>query len=761
MGKAKGKEVLDDDEALEEDPGIESTWSLEERQRVAERIEASGTPLGLPDAAFDAPSMVQDAYAAMLQKSPGIEVMMGAILQAARRMDEANWQRFQQIPLLHTHQDDATVHSNLFAQTEPTWRPLMQRPKKRKQSCDFFHIGTAPMTAALADFLTKLGWSGVCVGPSKPPPGNEDLLQWVNLDPAEAQDQLQIDELLGETGGLVPRPPTFPLAFVNVIFNVNEDATLLDPYDEDYEEKLKARQEKEEKEAEAKKESGKKKKKEVVQENAEMPPVPPSTVAGYGVVGLTRSSRVRRRLRALKNSLAISLGRLAKDGTLVVVWPGLPLHPVLFFIAGSLRKLFQRVHVFSPDGSKTFEIYILAAGYKRDRADSKVPGMGGLEIRSFFEDTWRCDGLDDVLMWTLAPFEEDEETNVGLIGKSMVLSYTQLWKTWGAKLTSLALDLGMLLGQDDGAAMALKRGSKGNSPTRSKRARAKEKAKAKPQKQAQISPEEPAVSRFEAGNSEKTSRTATTTTVAPNEPKVTEAAPAAPAAAAAAPTASTAAPVEATATSAQPAATNTSAGPAVTTTSAGGNAETGEIVKPVTSPEQKEEATPAIPGGVVPGPAAAGPVPAGPAGVRRRAAPGTRLPPMEEAKQKIDPVEATKTRRWRVRLKRGGMPQLSCSLGAAPGHKYRQPDFQELAEQYPLIHKALEVARHGKQKHWDLDAEDSRPASAVIPEGRGSKLAPDLPAEVPAKAEAPEVLEAPLEVPTEVPSAQEAEVIEE
>ena len=30
------------------------------RQRVAERIEASGTPLGLPDAAFDAPSMVQE-----------------------------------------------------------------------------------------------------------------------------------------------------------------------------------------------------------------------------------------------------------------------------------------------------------------------------------------------------------------------------------------------------------------------------------------------------------------------------------------------------------------------------------------------------------------------------------------------------------------------------------------------------------------------------------------------------------------------------
>lgn len=28
-------------------------------------------------------------------------------------------------------------------------------------------------------------------------------------------------------------------------------------------------------------------------------------------------------------------------------------------------------------GSKTFEVYIFAAGYKRDKADSKVPGMEG------------------------------------------------------------------------------------------------------------------------------------------------------------------------------------------------------------------------------------------------------------------------------------------------------------------------------------------------------------------------------------------------
>lgn len=29
----------------------------------------------------------------------------------------------------------------------------------------------------------------------------------------------------------------------------------------------------------------------------------------------------------------------------------------------------------------------------------------------------RCDGLDDVLLWTLAPMAEDEETNVGITGQ--------------------------------------------------------------------------------------------------------------------------------------------------------------------------------------------------------------------------------------------------------------------------------------------------------------------------------------------------------
>ena len=95
-------------------------------------------------------------------------------------------------------------------------------------------------------------------------------------------------------------------------------------------------------------------KSKAAQQNAPMPPVPPATISGYGVVGLTRGERVRRRLRALKNSLAIALGRLSQDGSMVVLWPGLPLHPVLFFLAGSLRKIFLRVHVLSPEGKEYF-----------------------------------------------------------------------------------------------------------------------------------------------------------------------------------------------------------------------------------------------------------------------------------------------------------------------------------------------------------------------------------------------------------------------
>ncbi|CAJ1448081.1 unnamed protein product, partial [Effrenium voratum] len=76
----------DDDEKIQENSGVDANWTVEERQQVYARLHESGTPLGLPDVAFEAPAMVQDAYDACIQKSPGIQMMMDAILQAAKRM---------------------------------------------------------------------------------------------------------------------------------------------------------------------------------------------------------------------------------------------------------------------------------------------------------------------------------------------------------------------------------------------------------------------------------------------------------------------------------------------------------------------------------------------------------------------------------------------------------------------------------------------------------------------------------------------------
>ncbi|CAK9010861.1 Potassium voltage-gated channel subfamily B member 2 [Durusdinium trenchii] len=455
------------------------------------------------------------------------------------------------------------------------------------------------------------------------------------------------------------------------------------------------------------------------QENSPLPAIPPATIAGYGVVGLTRGHRVRRRLQALKNSLAITLGRLAKDGTLVVLWPGLPLHPVLFFIAGSLRPLFQRVHVFSPEGSKTFEVYILAAGYKREKADSKVPGMGGLELRSFFEDTWRCDGLDDVLLWTLAPMAEDEETNVGITGKGLILGYTQLWKTWGTKLTSLALDLGMLLGQDDGMASP----TSGKKSTRTKAARAKERAKNRDKKPPEAAPKLP-----KPKETDVTKKTAPKEQPAADEPdKVSEKPKAEAQEASEKPRADGAEeasekpdeeapekPKDQEASgeprdeaSHSPKAPEAAKGaPEVTVKTAAAVSEQREEKQDedTRQPDTKGERDrrPSDPD---------------PKGSSRRSKPGGWARRQVPFGAKLHPVEDdAKPRRPRFVLKRA-MPSLSCSLGASPGNKYLQPDYEELAEKHPLIHKALEVARHGKQKHWDLDNEESAGGRGSMTDG--------------------------------------------
>ncbi|CAE8593093.1 unnamed protein product, partial [Polarella glacialis] len=460
-------------------------WTAEDRQKVRERFAEAKTGLGLPDMVFDAAMLVQDTFDLIRPTSPPLQQMMEPLLAAAQIMGENAWLQFQEMPFKRIHADDQAVHGNFFAKIEPTWKTTLQQAKKASSS--FLHIGTTAPTSYLCGFLTKQGWVGAVVCPQLLPEGSDACLEHVCLNPALSRDQKALDGLISASGGLIAKPFQFQLAFVNVTFNQAADTAYEDPFSD---EEGDAAQDSEPKEVKPEaadpnaydplselryenfddavppvvqqapskppilpdKETTQKSKQELSQEAREAVDRlngMPATARGYGRMGTTRGERVRGRLRALRNSLLVAIHRLATGGSLVMLWPGLPLHPVLFFIAAYLRKVFLRVHVVTPEGCKSFEIYILAVGFKRDVAQSSVPGSGGLELRSFLENSFRTEALDDVLLWTLSAAEELDEAEQGAGGNSIMVGYDKLWKDFGIKYRALALDLGVVISLPD------------------------------------------------------------------------------------------------------------------------------------------------------------------------------------------------------------------------------------------------------------------------------------------------------------------------
>eukprot|EP00930_Biecheleria_cincta_P034685 TRINITY_DN2393_c0_g1_i1.p1 TRINITY_DN2393_c0_g1~~TRINITY_DN2393_c0_g1_i1.p1 ORF type:complete len:801 (-),score=129.77 TRINITY_DN2393_c0_g1_i1:286-2688(-) len=716
MQKAESVRQLTEEEELEEkqknDPhkGLpgDPTWSVEDRQKVLNRLRGSGTPLGLTDYAFDANAMVTDAYDVAMPKIFALHEMMDSITQAARKMRDVEWERFQEIPHRRVHEDDKQLHGSIFATKEPTWKTLLQKPKKTKQTCVFLHIGTEPPSRSLADFLTKLGWYGVCIGPLPPPPGNEDLVQFTEIDPSSWNHQGMVDGLTSSGGGLVPRPAQFGLALVNVTFNHASDAEFIDPYDENFHELVRLRNKRRAERAERREKLGLGM--SSFEDNITMPAPSPITATGHGKVGISRGERVRRRLRALKNSLKVSLHRLQNDGSLVVFWPGLPLHPVLFFLAASLRKVFQRVHVMTSPGSKTFDIYILAVGFKREKAEDKTPGLGGLELKSFLDSSWRSESLDDVLLWTLPQYEEEEEMLVGASGRGIVASYADLWNTFSEKFRALAMELGVVIISADGVLP-------NPMPVKEQAApKAKAKAKAKAAAEKKTGPKEGASSssKDEPEESKKAEKEQGTFDVQANAEKPAQSADRDP-------------------------------------TKAGGTDRSASKEDPKPKNEQTKEIPMSKAGGTDPSASKEDPktkneetkeIPMSKAGETDRKASkakyskDTRVPSKEVAKPdtsgetdksaanandaskqaKPDSAEAKADAEFnkslddilieadnqgepkvRFRLNRCVLT-LSGSLGASPGHKYKHPDYVELAGQWPLVQAAYEVGKRGRIK---------------------------------------------------------------
>eukprot|EP00930_Biecheleria_cincta_P037075 TRINITY_DN25429_c0_g1_i1.p1 TRINITY_DN25429_c0_g1~~TRINITY_DN25429_c0_g1_i1.p1 ORF type:complete len:656 (-),score=122.46 TRINITY_DN25429_c0_g1_i1:58-2025(-) len=619
----------DDEEQEKRLDGMPDDFTPEDRIKVMSRMGKNNTGIGLPDFVFRAPMLVRDSFDSLLKVSFSLQDMTDNVMNAAKSLKDDDWIRFQEIPAERIHQDDQITHGQLFAQVELTWRAFIQKPKKSKTTCVFLFIGTDPPSPKLADFLGKLGWLGAVICQKRPWPGSEDIIDHVKIDVADKKDQRLVDELV-EHGGLCPKPKYFQFAYVNVLYNRTEDAHYVD-----------SDEEQETKDASISK-------KPSYLEEMPLPHQVPETLKGYGKIGITRGGSVRRRLRALRNSLKVALSRLVDDGTLVVCWPGLPLHPLLFWLTFSLRNIFQRVHICAGDGAKSFECYILAAGFKKSKAEATTPGMGGLELHSFLHSTYREDSLDDVIYWTLRAQEEIDEAGVGSGGRGIVHGYDGLWSRYGEKYRCLVAEMGLtsllpFVVKPTGTAKAPKEGKKSKGAAKAK-AKAKARAtsdedkdadeKEKPQEAAAEAPVELSAApssgdkaEVKAGPPSKPS--ASETPAAPSTEQATEAPAAEP------PTLATGQPPDTASPSDPP------------------DADKQEHVN-----EEVREAT---------------------------KDPTSILADVEHAPPKKKPFK----------LKRA-VPQNACTLGAAPGNKHLQPDYEEMASTWKLVSVALAVAKRGR-----------------------------------------------------------------
>lgn len=448
----------------------------EQEDRYRLRMKESMTGHGLQDWVFEVPHLVQDCFDSFMATIMGLQDMYNVISQAAREFSDKGWNQLIAAPFHRIHLQDAEVHGAVFNRTEMTWKSFLSKGKGGKYT--FLHIGNEPPTGELQEMLCIIGWLGVAVGPKPPESGFENSVRFVEIDPAK--DEQAIEALMAPSGGKVPKPVHFPLVFVNVSFS------LFSAFEKVADEAEDAPEEVAKDEAGAADAAGA----EGAADAAgaawdgitRFPPKPPRTYSGYGAIGQTVRPQVRQRLRVFRNCLAVGINRLAAQGNIVILWPGLPVHPVLIWLTATLRPLFQRVHVVTGEGSMTFEVYILAIGFKRDKAEDVTPGEGGIELKSFLQSSLRKDTLDDVLLWTLPPGLEQEEVNNSRRG-GQARGHADLWEKYTQKLSELATEMaeeradpsGKKFGQNNKTGQIISE-SPGDSP---KRTKAKAKAAAK------------------------------------------------------------------------------------------------------------------------------------------------------------------------------------------------------------------------------------------------------------------------------------------
>jgi hypothetical protein len=467
--KAMGITKEDDKEAAK---NIEA-----QRQEKEAEMRLSKAHGGLEDWVYLGGNLVTELVETLEEESMGLHDMMTIARQAARRLPEDQWERFQEVPRRCVHALDKEVITTLFSAAEPQWRTLLTTPKKGG-TCVFLHIGTGPPSAPILDLLTKLGWFGVCVSPEAPPEGNEDRVQHIKLDPASVEDEENLTRLQVAKGSLLPKPANFMLTFADVIWdadNIDADpavdqATLFKQIDNNVDANISKKEFKAAQRAGlipqelnfnkldmngdgaiSKDEFVQAVKRGLLGENERKfheqmqssKTVQPEETKGYGLLGVTWSPQVRWRLRMFRNVISVALQRLANQGSLAITWHGIPNHPALLFITSQLRPVFLRVHVIVPDGTKTWETWILAAGFKRQEAEEVASkGSSGFMFKNFMDNAYRCSDLDDCLLWTLHRQALTDEYRLGGGDRTIAKGFDDLWSSFGQKYRDLVKELG-------------------------------------------------------------------------------------------------------------------------------------------------------------------------------------------------------------------------------------------------------------------------------------------------------------------------------
>ncbi|CAE7369413.1 tubd1 [Symbiodinium natans] len=395
-----------------------------ERQKV--RLSQGGVVDGIPDWLLDASSLLDELYEALGQHSGGLQRLRAVIAEAAKWLDDEEWEQFRRSPFDEIHRQDYHVFARLLADAEPHWRRLMEDPpgargfsniSRQTVVREYLYIGLTEPSEKMMDFFKSRGWSMDRAPPVLPKP---------------------LDKQAGEEDG----PNGYQLVIVDLTF----------PCDTTQGESTAETEEKKE-------ESNCDDAVEIIEgqglgrcrdperssddlvcdalqdfpehtSGAQSPQAwgaprlagLPLKASGYGKIGVSRSNGVRRRLRIIQGALAEGLRNLQKGGVLVASWCGLPTHPVLPFLTKQLRPGFRRVHVLTPPDCQTFETYIVAAEFDRDGHVSRpdpIPlrpresrntllELEPAQMCKFNFPNWLrsplrswSTGYDDVLAWTL------------------------------------------------------------------------------------------------------------------------------------------------------------------------------------------------------------------------------------------------------------------------------------------------------------------------------------------------------------------------